>query len=94
MVYFLCKFDSPEELWAAAKGSSIAETRTDASGAIQLSLEHSEAHFATMDEIEVLVPHENLKSVFQKALQWVAKNHCRPPQAEKGDKDGTKNERT
>jgi len=37
------------------------------SDAIKLSNEHTEAHFATLDEIEVLVPHEDLREVFRKA---------------------------
>src|SRR5579862_3627679 len=38
---------------------------------VQLSNEHTEAHFATLDEIEVLVPHEDLREAFRKALAHI-----------------------
>lgn len=39
---------------------------------VQLSAEHSEVHLATMDEIEVLIAHEDVKSVFRKANEFIA----------------------
>jgi len=38
---------------------------------VRLSDEHTELHWATMDEIEVLIPHETLKAVFRKALEHI-----------------------
>ncbi|HEY3320805.1 MAG TPA: NUDIX domain-containing protein [Planctomycetota bacterium] len=40
---------------------------------IRLSHEHTEAHLATMDEVEVLIPHEGLKEVFRNALKHIEK---------------------
>ncbi|MCY3018852.1 MAG: NUDIX domain-containing protein [Planctomycetota bacterium] len=36
---------------------------------VRLSHEHTEAHLATIAEIEVLIPHEVMKAVFRKALE-------------------------
>ena len=36
---------------------------------VRLSDEHTELHWATMEEIDVLIPHESLKTVFRKALE-------------------------
>ena len=41
--------------------------------AVALSDEHTEAHFATLDELEVLVPHEDLREVFRKAAAFIKK---------------------
>lgn len=41
------------------------------SDAVRLSHEHTEAHMATLDEIEVLLPHEDLKEVFRKAASHI-----------------------
>jgi bis(5'-nucleosidyl)-tetraphosphatase len=38
---------------------------------VQISNEHTEAHFATLDEIEVLVPHEDLRETFRKAYAHI-----------------------
>ena len=38
---------------------------------VRLSHEHTEAHLATMDEIEVLITHEDVKAVFRKALEHI-----------------------
>ena len=38
---------------------------------VELSSEHTEAHFATLDEVEVLVPHEDLREVFRKAQAFL-----------------------
>lgn len=38
---------------------------------IKLSKEHTESHFATLDEIEVLVPHEDLREIFRKAAKFI-----------------------
>jgi bis(5'-nucleosidyl)-tetraphosphatase len=40
---------------------------------VRISDEHTEAHFGTLDEIEVLVPHEDLRAVYRKALEFVSK---------------------
>ena len=40
---------------------------------VRLSDEHTEIHWGTMDEIEVLIPHESLKAVFRKALGRLAR---------------------
>ena len=34
---------------------------------IALSSEHTEAHMATLDEVEIMVPHEDLRELFRKA---------------------------
>jgi bis(5'-nucleosidyl)-tetraphosphatase len=36
-------------------------------GEVQLSEEHTEAHMATLDEIEVMVPHEDLRQLYRTA---------------------------
>ena len=38
---------------------------------INISEEHSEAHLATLDEIEVLIEHEEIRAIFRKALEYV-----------------------
>jgi bis(5'-nucleosidyl)-tetraphosphatase len=38
---------------------------------VRLSSEHTEFHFATLDEVEVLVPHEDLREVFRKAQSFL-----------------------
>ena len=40
---------------------------------IRLSDEHSEAHFATLDEVEVMVTHEEMKEIFRKAHEFIRK---------------------
>jgi len=42
---------------------------------VRLSDEHTEAHLATIEEIEVLVPHEDVKTVFRKALEHLNSAH-------------------
>jgi bis(5'-nucleosidyl)-tetraphosphatase len=39
---------------------------------IKLSHEHSEFHMATLDEIEVLLQHEDLREIFRKAAKHIA----------------------
>ena len=41
---------------------------------VRISPEHTEAHFATLDEIEQLVPHEDLREVFRRAAAFVKAN--------------------
>ena len=41
---------------------------------ITLSGEHTEAHMATLDEIEIMVPHEDLRELFRKAETFLKKN--------------------
>ena len=48
---------------------------------VRLSDEHTELHWATMDEIEVLIPHENLRAVFRKALGHTKSRGTRISQA-------------
>jgi len=38
---------------------------------VRLSHEHTEAHLATLDEIEVLIPHQDVKAVFRKAQVYI-----------------------
>jgi 8-oxo-dGTP pyrophosphatase MutT (NUDIX family) len=38
---------------------------------VRLSQEHTEAHLATLDEIEVLIPHEDVRAVFRKAANHI-----------------------
>ena len=40
---------------------------------VRISDEHTEVHFGTVDEIEVLVPHEDLRAVYRKAAEFIAK---------------------
>lgn len=40
---------------------------------VTISPEHTEAHFATMDELDVLLPHENLKELYRKASDFIKK---------------------
>lgn len=40
---------------------------------VELSDEHTETHFGTLDELEVLVPHEDLREVFRKAAAFIKK---------------------
>jgi bis(5'-nucleosidyl)-tetraphosphatase len=40
---------------------------------VKLSDEHTELHFGTLDEIEVLVPHEDLREVFRRAAEFIKK---------------------
>jgi bis(5'-nucleosidyl)-tetraphosphatase len=41
--------------------------RMSSDESIALSEEHTEAHMATLDEIEIMVPHEDLRELFRKA---------------------------
>jgi bis(5'-nucleosidyl)-tetraphosphatase len=38
---------------------------------IKISHEHSEAHMATLDEVETLIAHENLREVFRAAQSFI-----------------------
>jgi 8-oxo-dGTP pyrophosphatase MutT (NUDIX family) len=38
---------------------------------IKISDEHTEAHLATIDEIETMIPHEDIKEVFRKADAFI-----------------------
>jgi 8-oxo-dGTP pyrophosphatase MutT (NUDIX family) len=38
---------------------------------VRLSQEHTEIHLATLDEIEVLIPHEDVRAVFRKAADYI-----------------------
>ena len=40
---------------------------------VRISEEHTEVHFASLDEIEVLVPHEDLREVFRRAAEFIKK---------------------
>lgn len=44
---------------------------------LKLSAEHTEAHLATLEEIEQLVPHPDLREVFEKAAQHLSKMNSR-----------------
>ena len=46
----------------------LCELETDA---VKLSHEHNEAHMATLDEIDVLIPHGDMKNVFHKAMKHI-----------------------
>jgi len=46
----------------------LAQVESDA---VELSTEHTEAHLATLEEIEQLAPHENLREVFYKAAEHI-----------------------
>jgi bis(5'-nucleosidyl)-tetraphosphatase len=48
----------------------LAETATDE---LRLSHEHTEAHMATLDEIENMIVHEDLRELFRKAQKHLAK---------------------
>jgi 8-oxo-dGTP pyrophosphatase MutT (NUDIX family) len=54
----------------ASKQVSYFLARID-SDEIELSVEHTEAHLATLDEIEQLVPHEHLREVFRRAEDYI-----------------------
>jgi 8-oxo-dGTP pyrophosphatase MutT (NUDIX family) len=38
---------------------------------VKLSHEHIESHLATLDEVETLIPHENLREVFRAAAAFI-----------------------
>jgi bis(5'-nucleosidyl)-tetraphosphatase len=52
----------------------LAETESDE---IRLSHEHTEAHMGTIDEIENMVIHEDVREVFRKAQAHLAKGELR-----------------
>jgi 8-oxo-dGTP pyrophosphatase MutT (NUDIX family) len=39
---------------------------------VRLSHEHTEAHLASIEEVETLIPHEGMREVFRKALARIA----------------------
>jgi len=41
---------------------------------IKLSVEHNEAHLGTLDEVEQMVQHEDMKDVFRKAAKAIKKS--------------------
>ena len=42
---------------------------------VTISSEHSEYHFATLDELDVILAHESMKEIFRKALQYIKTQH-------------------
>ena len=49
---------------------------------VKISEEHTEAHFGTLDEIEVLIPHEDLREAFRRAQTFIQT----PPKKARGGK--------
>lgn len=41
---------------------------------IKLSHEHNEAHLATLDELDVMIAHPDMKDVFHKAMDYLKKS--------------------
>ncbi|HYF50718.1 MAG TPA: NUDIX domain-containing protein [Planctomycetota bacterium] len=52
----------------------LAQTEPDVE--VHLSHEHTEAHMATIDEVDVLLNHEDLKEVFHKADAFIVTGHA------------------
>jgi bis(5'-nucleosidyl)-tetraphosphatase len=46
----------------------LCQTETDE---LHLSHEHTEAHMATMDEVDTLVNHDDMRAVFRKAFKFI-----------------------
>jgi len=50
--------------------------RTEPTVEVHLSHEHTEAHMASMEEVNVLLNHDDLKGVFRKAHTFITHDHA------------------